>query len=498
MSKQIVMVKKFLILVILLCFLTSSLSFSQPVSANSYAIDRATIEIFLQNDGSAKVIEQRVFNFQGDYRFVYHKIFYQNDQTLSDVGRSEPYLLNNFALCEVDQSSGADQYNCYELLEQDQVNLTEPRHNPDNTFYVEQRAKEYFVQWHYQALNEKKIFELRYEVENLLTQQGDVAELYWQFVGDAWEVAHGAIDITVWLPTNYLASQLRDVQAWGHGPLAGTVRIDALPGDNGLYGVHFEAPALPMNQFLEGRVIFPLEALLETQALPIGKLNREKIIEQEQAYIAETAAKLKREETIAKVFFAGALLLSILELVWFVQSLIKHLKLAKEERLTALPGVWEPPSDLEPALVYQLLYKTKKLNPAVFTATVLSLVHKKVCRIVRSEQKEGFIVKDYRYFLEPTDKVGQVKLSEVEEKVFEFLFKVVGGSYIRYYHQASGKWIYEKEFNQLWRKANPKGYHEDLVKAKKQTRQNLALRDIGKYTKKYASTSYLFFKSLEK
>ncbi len=498
MKKQVLIPKIFLVFLLFLFSLISSLLLSKPILAKSYSIDQTQIEIFLQSDGSAEVIEQRVFNFQGDYRFVYQKIPYQNEQSLTDSGRSEPYLLNNFELCEVDQSSGVNQYDCYEFLEQNQVNLSEARNNPEKTFYVELRPNEYFLQWHYQALNEKKIFELRYEVENLLTQQNNVAELYWQFVGDDWEVAHGIIDITVWLPANFLASQLKDVQAWGHGPLAGVVNIDALPSDNGLYGVHFTAAALPIAQFLEGRVILPMEVLIDAETLPVGKLNRQEISEQEQQFIAETEAKLKREETIAKIIFVIASLLSILGMIFFVKSLLAHLKLAKEERLQALPGVWEPPSDLEPALVYQLLHKTKKLNPSVFTATVLSLVHKKVCRIVRSDKKEGFIKKDYRYFLELTDKAGQAKLSVIEQEVFDFLFNKVIKLYGKYYHRSSKKWLNEQKFNQLWRKANLKGSHENLLKAKEQTRQNLDLQDIAKYTKTYASSSYLFFQGLEK
>jgi uncharacterized membrane protein len=348
-------------------------------------------------------------------------------------------------------------------------------------------ADEYFLQWHYQANFENKVFELRYEIENLLNNQNDVAELYWQFVGDDWEVAHGAVEIVVWLPKNFLASQLNSVQAWGHGPLTGEVNIDSLPSDNGLYGVHFASPYVAIGQFLEGRIVLPIDSLLVTDNLPVGKLSRQAILDQEQEFIAQTEAKLRREEIIAKVLFFISLGLSVLGIIWFIQSLLHYLKLIKEERLQVLPGVWEPPSDLEPALVHQLLHRTKKLNPTVFTATVLSLVHKKVCRIVRSEKKEGLIIKDYRYFLELSDKAEQIPLSVIEQEVYDFLFKIVAYQFARYYHQASGEWVIEKKFNQLWRQANPKGNHEDLVQAKKQTRQNLDLKDIAKYTKNYAS-----------
>ncbi len=68
-----------LVIFAFLLLASSSLISSPAVLAKSYSIDQTQIDVFLESDGSAEVIERRSFNFQGDYRFVYQKINYQND-----------------------------------------------------------------------------------------------------------------------------------------------------------------------------------------------------------------------------------------------------------------------------------------------------------------------------------------------------------------------------------------------------------------------------------
>ena len=58
------------------------------------------------------------------------------------------------------------------------------------------------------------------------------------------------------------------------------------------------------------------------------------------------------------------------------------------------------------------------------------------------------------------------------------MFITVSNYYAKYYHRASGEWVTEQKFNQLWRQANPQGDREALALAKAKTRKNLNLKDI--------------------
>jgi uncharacterized membrane protein len=197
------------------------------------------------------VTEERRFNFQGDYRFVYQSI------DKKATGR-EAYNLSDFKLCEKNTDV------CYKPLEKNLVNFSEPRNNPDNTFVVEDRGDQYYLQWHFQANYEVKDFILSYTVDNAMTKHEDVAELYWQFIGANWEVASQNIKATVFLPKQTLASQLDDIKAFGHGPLKAKVSISALPSQtNALHYVLLETTSLPAGKFFEGRVVLPKNLFLK-------------------------------------------------------------------------------------------------------------------------------------------------------------------------------------------------------------------------------------------
>jgi hypothetical protein len=69
--------------------------FTSPILAKEYSLDKVNIKAFVNKDSSMSITEERSFNFQGDYRFVYQTI----DKTSK---RGEQYDLSNFTLCEKD------------------------------------------------------------------------------------------------------------------------------------------------------------------------------------------------------------------------------------------------------------------------------------------------------------------------------------------------------------------------------------------------------------
>jgi uncharacterized membrane protein len=105
------------------------------------------------------------------------------------------------------------------------------------------------------------------------------------------------------------------------------------------------------------------------------------------------------------------------------------LKYGKELKLptVSLSGrLWDPPSEIDPAQIEQLISTTKTLSPKSFTATILSLVQKRVFKIVRSDKKEGFIFKDYKYYLVPVTSKKKVKLSSIQKSVSDFILDNIG------------------------------------------------------------------------
>ena len=161
-------------------FLSSLLLFIPQVQAKEYSLDSAIINAVVQPDGSMEVTEQRVYDFQDDFKFVYEYLYHRPDQAL-DPHRSEPYQIRVKSVC--------DELECYSFLPADEVNLEERRENPPSTFTVVQDDEQTYIQWHFSANFEPKTFTVSYIVDNAITLHENVAELYWQFIGDEWEIS---------------------------------------------------------------------------------------------------------------------------------------------------------------------------------------------------------------------------------------------------------------------------------------------------------------------
>ena len=350
-------------------------------AAKSYSIDKVDINATIMSSGAMSVEEARTYDFDGDFTFAYQNIKKQPDAT-KDAGRAVPYKLSNFRMC--------DETSCYKLTDDGAESQTPSERV--NSFYVKDEADQYYVKWFYDASNVKKTFTLKYTVDNAITIQRDIAELYWQWVGDEWDHAQYNVNISLLLPNGIANS---DIQAWAHGPTSGRVSIPSAEK------VVFQLNKLPIETFFEGRVLLPA-AIFTTGAGAPGGSTKALITKQENRYIQDTIAKVAQERQIA-IFFGGAnVAFMAAMIIFFVKSFIEFWKHHKERPLpkVSISGtLWDPPSELSPAQVEQLLSARKTLTPKSFTATILNLVHRRYFKFVRSDKKEGFLFPDWKYFL---------------------------------------------------------------------------------------------------
>jgi len=134
-----------------------------------------------------------------------------------------------------------------------------------------------------------------------------------------------------------------------------------------------------------------------------GRRSREEIKAEEEGFIEDTEKEKLRWRRIANGMIAASAFFTGLTILIFGKWMISFWKNGKDEPLPrpSLSGrIWEPPSDISPAQVEQLINGTKELSGRTFAAVVLNLVMKRQVRLVRSANKEGTIIKEYRYFLE--------------------------------------------------------------------------------------------------
>ena len=203
----------------LILFLALFIAAIPFVSAKSYILDQAKVDIKVNDDASLSVSEIITFNFNGPFTFAYRDIQFQ-DQTIEDI---KVY----------DISSG----------------------NPIELKYEESMlsSNEKRIKWYYSANNEVKQFQITYTLKNALKVYDDVAEFNWKIWGAGWDHSLSEITGTFELPKK--AANNMDVYTWGHPNLNGKIAIQ----NN--QTVIFQAFGVPSYQWVELRVVFPSSLL---------------------------------------------------------------------------------------------------------------------------------------------------------------------------------------------------------------------------------------------
>ena len=361
------------------------------VQAKSYTISPVNITETVLKDGSMKVEETRTFNFEGNFTFAYQYINKHGQRT-------EPYILSNFKIC--------DELTCFK---QSSIDTNIP-----NTFFLREESNRYYFKWFYSASNQSKTFKLSYDVTNAVTLQSDTAEIYWQAIGKDWEIEQKNITVKFLLPMGIDGSK---IQAWAHGPTNGTVSI---PSSN---EITLKVNTLPIKTFFEGRILVPKETFINGVK---GNLSKSEIINEENKFIADT----KQNNKFNLFKFIIGLVIVIGLFAWQLIIFIKKIKLYKKygkdkkiEDVTLSGRWWEPPSDIDPVQVEQLMSGSEIVTANGFTATILSLVVDRFYKINRSDKKEGIIFRNYKYFLVAIEK-NTKNPSSIQKSVIEILEKI--------------------------------------------------------------------------
>jgi len=205
-----------------------------PAYAKSYRITRVDITAEVAPDGSMLVTEQRTFDFEGDYTFVFWELDVPAGtaiEVLDMAGPEGPYAPTDDPLAQDNR--------------------------PPQTYQVRDYGSSIDARAFFRAVDIEHPITLRYRVTGAAVRWADTAELYWKFIGDRWELEARNVSVHIGLPTGVTRD---DVKAWAHGPLTG----DVILNDDGT--VDLTVPSVPALTFVEGRIAFPAEAL--SQASP--------------------------------------------------------------------------------------------------------------------------------------------------------------------------------------------------------------------------------------
>lgn len=256
--------------------------------------------------------------------------------------------------------------------------------------------------------NSSTYFYIEYLLGNVVVMHEDIAEVYFNFVGDMFDDDINKYKLRVVLPDK--TKEL--VRVWAHGPLNGNV--SPIKDENGYYyGGYLEINDLYSNTPVDMRLTFDKNLILVDH--PYLKksevLALDKILEVENL----RADKANKEREKAKFFMYGSYALGSVYLVLLVLLFVYiYIKYDKELKTNFdMKYNREFINDYDVTNIEYLF--DKKITEKAFSTSILNLIYKKNIKIEQIDKK------DYKLIKVNTDNV-----SESEEYLMKMIFDNIG------------------------------------------------------------------------
>lgn len=258
----------------------------------------------------------------------------------------------------------------------------------------------------------RKQYLISYRVNDVITKYNDCAELYWQFLGNEFEISANKITGTIKLPAN--VQHLEDLKVWGHTKyLNGEVKV--VSSDT----VEFNLNNYKSKNYVEVRLTMPTYLFENISSENISQEEKlDDIIKEETEWANEANARRDRRNKNFKLLILATILVNTSIGIMFSkkikknkQFLEKNPNILPEQQLEyyrELPDKEETP--LEAVFILKTGYKQSCL-PNVFSATILNFALKGYIRI----EQEGKTIKIL------LNKIKTDELTGDEKKVLEIL-----------------------------------------------------------------------------
>lgn len=261
----------------------------------------------------------------------------------------------------------------------------------------------------------KKQYQISYTVKDVIHQYADCSELYWQFLGDTFEISADKITGIIRLPANVQSKD--ELKVWGHTKyLNGEVNI--ISTDK----VEFNLNNYKSNNYVEVRLAIPTYLFQNVTYENISAEEKlEEIIEEETQWAEEAnerrAIRDRNMKTVILVVVFGIATIGI----FGIKSIVKNKKVLKENPKfipeTKLDYYRELPdktaTPLEAVFVINKGYNQIYLSQA-FSSTILNLTLK---GYIKMEQEDKTV--KLEIIEKPTD-----ELQTDEKKVLDLLSSV--------------------------------------------------------------------------
>ena len=248
-------------------------------------------------------------------------------------------------------------------------------------------------------------FYIEYIIEDVAVLHNDVAEIYYNFIGENFDDDIKNIEIRVKLSeiTN------GEVRVWAHGPLNGEVDIYKENGMN--YGVIASIQDLDKNTPVDIRMTYPKELNNSTKTSGIDALDYILEVETERADEANRQRAYYKTIVIACAVFTGLYLAGLVYLS--LTAYKKHDKEHKSEFNNEYNR--EIIEDYDVPIVEYIM--DKNITSNAFSAQIMNLIYKKKISVEKDEKKKN----NYTF-----KRINEENINPNESKIMKLLFDEIG------------------------------------------------------------------------
>lgn len=303
-----------------------------------------------------------------------------------------------------------------------------------------------------------KKYKIEYTVKDVITKYHDYAELYWQFVGQDFEISANKVTGTIILPGSVDSKD--EIKVWGHTKdLNGTIYA------TDVNKIEFEVNKARSGRYIEVRTLFPSNLIGTTQRIKNTNIL-EKAIQEETKWADEANRKRELQAKTQNTMLAIVGIASVIIAIIYIGKVNKYRKILKSlnsykptnklEYYRDLPDEKATPG--EAVFLLKGLYSDFTIDfGKIFSATILNLTLKQYISLSVDSNLKG------KKAIKITDlKKETVDLKTDEKEMLEFLKKAM----------KSKEEITMKEL-EAYIKAHPSAIEKLIPKVHKNVKTNL-------------------------
>lgn len=266
-----------------------------------------------------------------------------------------------------------------------------------------------------------KKYKIEYTVKDAIAKYNDYAELYWQFVGNDFEISADTVQGKITLPRD--AEMKDDIKVWGH-----TKDLNGEIYATDSHTVEFTLNRFRSGRYIEIRTLFPTEQITST-ARRYNSNILDNAINEETVWANKANQQRKMAKATRYLMMGGASIVAVL--LWFMfigkikkyrdfyKTLTKLEPTQKLEYFRELPDESATPG--EASFLFKKLYAETAFNPEfgkIFSATLLDLSLKGYIELDLDKNLKGKKAIKIRIPYKETE-----GLPEDEEAILAFLKK---------------------------------------------------------------------------